>query len=234
MFERFSPEVRQVVLDAKAQAARLGHSFIGCEHLMLSMSASETLVGDVFRELGLAPAAIEPVVLGLLRTPRAPIDKDALAAIGIDLEAVTARVEEAFGPGALNCSPKRARRRWRRRRALASPTGMVTPFTPNAKKCLEGALRQAVSARDGHIGVAHMAVSTTVHACRHGPADPFRARRAGRYRRLFGDRAHAPPANRRQARRWGAANRRLRRTQTPVLIAQDQSLEPVNIAAHGA
>ena len=195
MFERFSPEVRQVVLDAKAQAARLGHSFIGCEHLMLSMSASETLVGDVFRELGLAPAAIEPVVLGLLRTPRAPIDKDALAAIGIDLEAVTARVEEAFGPGALNCSPKRARRRWRRRRALASPTGMVTPFTPNAKKCLEGALRQAVSARDGHIGVAHMAVSPR-RCVPAWPRGSFPARRAGGYRRLFGDRAHAPPANR--------------------------------------
>ncbi len=159
MFERFSPEGRQVVLDAKAQAARLGHNFIGCEHLMLSMSASETLVGEVFRELGLAPTAVEPVVLRLLRAPRAPIDKDALAAIGIDLEAVTARVEEAFGPGALDCAPKRARRRWRHQRALVSPAGTVTPFTPNAKKCLEGALRQAVSTRDGHIGVANMAVS---------------------------------------------------------------------------
>jgi Clp amino terminal domain, pathogenicity island component len=82
-----------------------------------------------------------------------------LAAIAIDLEAVTARVEEVFGPGALDCAPRRARRRWRHQRALVSPPGTVMPFTPNAKKCLEGALRQAVSARDGHIGVAHMAVS---------------------------------------------------------------------------
>jgi ATP-dependent Clp protease ATP-binding subunit ClpA len=159
MFERFSPEGRQVVLDAKAQAVRLGHNFIGCEHLMLSLSASGTLVGEVFRELGLAPAAVEPVVLRLLRAPRALIDKDALAAIGIDLEKVTARIEEAFGPGALDCPPRRVRRRWRRPRALVSPAGKVTPFTPNAKKCLEGALRQAVPTRDGHIGVAHMAVS---------------------------------------------------------------------------
>ena len=159
MFERFSPEGRQVVLDAKTQAVRLGHNFIGCEHLMLSMSASDTLVGEVFRQLGLAPAAIEAVVLRLLRAPRAPIDKDALAAIGIDLEAVTARVEEAFGPGALDGAPSRARRRGRRQRALVSPPGMATPFTANAKKCLEGALRQAVSTHDGHIGVAHMAVS---------------------------------------------------------------------------
>jgi hypothetical protein len=159
MFERFSPEARQVVLDAKAQAARLGHNFIGCEHLMLSLSASETLVGEAFHELTLAPAAIEPVVLRLLGTPRAPIDKDALAAIGIDLEAVTARVEQAFGPGALDGAPRHARRRWRRQRALASPAGIVTPFTPNAQKCFAGALHRAVATRDGNVGVAHIAVS---------------------------------------------------------------------------
>jgi ATP-dependent Clp protease ATP-binding subunit ClpA len=157
MFERFSTEARQVVLDAQAHAARLGHNYIGCEHLMLSLSGSETVVGEVFDELGLAPAAIEPVVLRLLRAP--PIDKDSLAAIGIDLGTVTARVEEAFGPGALDCTPKGARRRCRRQRAPVASAGMAAPFTPNAKKCLEGALHQAVSTRDGHIGVVHLAVS---------------------------------------------------------------------------
>jgi hypothetical protein len=39
-----------------------------------------------------------------------------------------ARVEEAFGPGALDCAPRRARRRWHRRRALVSPTGWSRPL----------------------------------------------------------------------------------------------------------
>ena len=45
---------------------------------------------------------------GLVRTPRRrpraeprPLDAEALATIGIDLDEVRRRVEEAFGPGAL-------------------------------------------------------------------------------------------------------------------------------------
>ena len=159
MSERFSPDGRQVVRDASAQAARLGHNFIGCEHLLLSMSASETPVGELLRRARAAAGGDRARGLAVARAHQVPIDKDALAAIGIDLEAVTARVEEAFGPCALDCPPKRARRRVRRQKALVFPAGMVTPFTPNAKKCLEGALRQAVSTRDGHIALAHIAVS---------------------------------------------------------------------------
>jgi ATP-dependent Clp protease ATP-binding subunit ClpA len=76
---------------------------------------------------------------------RPDLDADALATIGIDLDAIRARIEDAFGPGALS--------RRRCRRGVMAP-GM--PFTPHAKKALELALREAVALGDRHIGSEHV------------------------------------------------------------------------------
>src|SRR4029077_2378129 len=58
------------------------------------------------------------------------LDRDALASIGIDLDAVRDKVEAAFGPGAFTAAPSRgprgrhgARRRMRRARWAAAPAG---------------------------------------------------------------------------------------------------------------
>jgi ATP-dependent Clp protease ATP-binding subunit ClpA len=74
------------------------------------------------------------------------IDRDALATLGIDLDAVRERVERAFGPGALI----------RRRRCRRGTVGGQLPFTPRAKKALELTLREALSLgqrelRDEHV-----------------------------------------------------------------------------------
>ena len=36
MFERFTEDARHVVVQAQADARRLEHGFIGCEHLLLA------------------------------------------------------------------------------------------------------------------------------------------------------------------------------------------------------
>ena len=66
------------------------------------------------------------------------LDADALATLGIDLDAVRERVERTFGAGALS------RRRGRR----GVVPGGALPFTPRAKKVLELSLREAIAMGD--------------------------------------------------------------------------------------
>src|SRR5690242_11928320 len=119
----FSPALRETGVQAHRQARQLGHDFIGGEHLLLALAGSWTPAGAALREQGVTPDQVRAQILRLLpgasraaRDPRgAAIDAEALAAIGIDLDAVRARVERAFGPGALSL-PVRCSRRpaWRR------------------------------------------------------------------------------------------------------------------------
>ena len=74
------------------------------------------------------------------------VDADALAALGIDLDEVRRRVEEAFGPGALD------RARAPKRRFL----GGHIPFAKEAKKALELALREALALKHNYIGTEHI------------------------------------------------------------------------------
>jgi ATP-dependent Clp protease ATP-binding subunit ClpA len=86
-------------------------------------------------------------------------DGTALRDLGIDLDSVRRRVEERFGPGALDTPPPRRGRRWPRRRNRSPrcepPNGHIA-FTPRAKKSLELALREAVAARSREIGLPHL------------------------------------------------------------------------------
>ena len=40
MFERFTGTARHVVVQAQEDARRLGHNYIGCEHLLLAAAAA--------------------------------------------------------------------------------------------------------------------------------------------------------------------------------------------------
>jgi ATP-dependent Clp protease ATP-binding subunit ClpA len=158
MFERFTPEARQILCDARGQAIRLGHDWIGCEHLLLALAASDSPAGEVVRDLGATPAAVEGALLAVLGTPSDSLDGEALAAIGIDLEAVRERVEAAFGPGALSRPRARRGSRWRRPRRECPDIGPGRrPFTPRARKCLELSRRQAEASAQALIGMEHLA-----------------------------------------------------------------------------
>ena len=161
MFERFSKEARTVVVDAQVHARRLGHTYIGCEHLLLAVSAVESQVGECLRGIGVTPEAVEAATRRLVGTPGA-LDRDALAAIGIDLDAVREKVEASFGPHALETMPSTPlRRRWGRRAGCDGSRYGHIPFTPRAKKVLETALREAASPHQRHIGAEHIALALT-------------------------------------------------------------------------
>jgi ATP-dependent Clp protease ATP-binding subunit ClpC len=108
MFERFTDEARRVLVLAQEEARVLEHGFIGTEHLLL----------------------------GILHHGQGPAP-EALAAMGVTLEAARAQVARMVGPQG------------------TAVTGSV-PFTPRAKKALELALRNALQLGHDHIRTEHL------------------------------------------------------------------------------
>lgn len=151
MFERFSDGARQAVAYAQENARRLGHGYIGTEHLLLGLlDQPQALAGRLLAEHGLAKADAERTVLALAGDGEEELDAEALTSIGIDLTAVRDRVEATFGAGALDRSARR-----RGRRADKPVTGHI-PFTRRAKKSLELALRAAERLHHPYIGDGHL------------------------------------------------------------------------------
>ncbi|MEU6852627.1 Clp protease N-terminal domain-containing protein [Actinacidiphila alni] len=170
MFERFAPEARTVVVHAQEHARRLGHTSIGCEHLLLALVAADQPAAAVLREHGVTPEGVEreivrQVGLGAGSDVFGSRNRDALASIGIDLDAVRARLEESFGPDALvradraahlGAHPVGPKRRhgsvrlvphWRRRRA-----GRTAARVPALPPGVTGRYEAALTARPvGHI-----------------------------------------------------------------------------------
>jgi ATP-dependent Clp protease ATP-binding subunit ClpA len=145
MFERFTTDAREAVVQAQVEARGLGHGFIGTEHLLLGLAGGspDDLAAAVLRGEGLSVPRIREEVLRIVGQPRVldDADSEALRAIGIDLDAVTETVERSFGPGALQ-----------RGRA----TFGHIPFTPRSKKVLELAVREAQHLRDDRIRSEHV------------------------------------------------------------------------------
>jgi ATP-dependent Clp protease ATP-binding subunit ClpC len=108
MFERFTDRARRVVVRAQEEARTLNHDFIGTEHILLG------LVGE---GQGVAAKALE--------------------SLGISLETVRQRVEDAVPPG------------------QHSRPGHI-PFTPRAKKVLELSLSEAKLLGHRYIGTEHI------------------------------------------------------------------------------
>jgi ATP-dependent Clp protease ATP-binding subunit ClpA len=148
MFERFTNGARDAVVGAQRHAVALDHGWIGTEHLLLGLLDDRD--GRAARILerwavdgDWARAEVERIV----GRGEPGLDADALATLGIDLDAVRERVERTFGAGALSGSRRCRRGLWR---------GAAVPFTPRAKKALELSLREAIAMGDDHIGAEHV------------------------------------------------------------------------------
>jgi hypothetical protein len=153
MFERFDDGARTVVTHAAEHARRLGHRYVGGEHILLAVVFAGQPASEVMRAQGVTPDLVEEEIvrragLGAGAGLFAGLDRDALATIGIDLDAVRARIEASFGPQALTSAaqvahqdraghlgprPPRIVRDWRRRRrarrALAHAPASRPPVT---------------------------------------------------------------------------------------------------------
>src|SRR4051794_4243785 len=106
MFERFTHEARETVVQAQAEARRLHSGRVGTEHLLLALLGQHTPTAAVLARHGLSR---EPVTTAVQELTDG-LDADALGSLGIDLGAVRERVEATFGPGALDQQPADRRR----------------------------------------------------------------------------------------------------------------------------
>ena len=145
MFERFTSAAREVVVGAQAEARQLHSGRTGTEHLLLALLAQDAPSAAVLSRHGLTHDAVAESVAGHVRA--GGLDPEALAAVGIDLEAVRSTVEASFGEGALDGSPAGSR----------LPGGHI-PFSPRAKKVLELSLREAIALKSKSIADGHIAL----------------------------------------------------------------------------
>ena len=163
MFERFTAGARHLLVRAEEQAIGLGHSWIGCEHLLLAVADTRTREGGLLREKGVSPRAVEEAISAVIGMKACDgDDKILLAGLGIDADAVREAVEATFGEGALGAAPttvsRRRRRRLGRLRAQCTPSP-VPQFTPRAKRCLALSRREALRLKHTHIGVEHITLA---------------------------------------------------------------------------
>jgi ATP-dependent Clp protease ATP-binding subunit ClpA len=163
MFERFTHEARNVVIGAQHQARQLHHNYIGTEHLLLALLQPDSGKSyAVLSDAGLDAVGVRACVEQWLERSAehgSALDADdaaALEAIGIDLDAIRAKVEESFGPGALDPPRPHRHRGLFRRKAKPARAGGRAPFTGRAKKVLELSLREAIALSHNHIGSEHI------------------------------------------------------------------------------
>ena len=165
MFERFTDDARQVVVRAQYEARELRAARIEPVHLLLALAGGTGRGGQVLHAAGIDAARLRSAVAATTD----PLDADALAALGVDLDQVRATVEARFGAGALD--------------GERPGTAGHMPFADGSKRVLEQALRHVLSRRgrrrgraidSGHVlfGVLAVADPTVVRVLQQLQADP--------------------------------------------------------------
>jgi ATP-dependent Clp protease ATP-binding subunit ClpA len=189
--EPFTHGVIAVLEIALGQTNRLGHRYLGAEHLLLAVASAGQPVGAVLRDYGVTPERVQQEIVRQIGPgPGAGLfgglDRDALAAIGVDLDSVRARIESSFeaedltraGQAAHPHRPKvsaRLIRRWHRRHAatmapipLRAAAGLwrrdrdatiFVPFAPSALESLQNIRRAARAQHNAKPDVEHIALA---------------------------------------------------------------------------
>lgn len=136
MFERFTTDARQTVVLAQECAA--GRKDVTVTPVDLLLALTRGPLGPLLADAGVTQRAIEASRAGT--QPGSVDDDTALRSIGIDLHAIRASIESAFGQGALDAvpTPRRSRPPWGRVR------GGHIPFGGTAKETLSLGLRETV------------------------------------------------------------------------------------------
>jgi ATP-dependent Clp protease ATP-binding subunit ClpA len=160
MWDRLAPDARAVMHRALAEADRLGHGYLGDEHVLLGLLGDPDGRGAVvLREAGLDTAGARTELARLTAAgliPQCQADEAAaLRSVGIDVEQVRERLSAVFGAEAVGRAVCRASRRpwWqgggRRRTPLCGRPLFV-------KRALELAAGHAGAAGEQMIGPEHL------------------------------------------------------------------------------
>jgi ATP-dependent Clp protease ATP-binding subunit ClpA len=157
MFERFTDKARKVVLLATAKATERGENEIRPVHMLYGVTATDGVAARALTALGVDTAAVERELGRASAASAGPLsardqaaddDAEALAAIGIDLDEIKRRIEESFGPGALERVPLTPK-------GPLNWTGKL-PLNEASKLSLALSLREARALHHHYIGTEHM------------------------------------------------------------------------------
>ena len=149
MFERFTDKARAAVILARTEASERGDQ-IRPVYMLHALASGDGVAAQVLAGLGVDAGDIERRLdrTAPLRNPRegGPPDDDAeaLASIGIDLDEIRRKVEESFGPGALERAP------------TAPPGAGRITMTREAKQSVELAAQEARAMHHSYIGTEHL------------------------------------------------------------------------------
>jgi ClpA/ClpB-like protein len=148
MTRNFAEDANAIVVQAYEHAIRLGHPYLGGEHLLLALAAAGQPAGVVLREHGVTPGRVEAEIVRLSGGGLfGDLDRDALATVGVDIDAVRTTTEASFGQEALTRAARAVHRKPRwfdpRRMAFVGRDGAFLPLGPGAGQALQGARREA-------------------------------------------------------------------------------------------
>jgi hypothetical protein len=170
---RLTADARAIHSAAFDHAIRMGHPYMGSEHVLLALAGADHPAPAVLRAHGVTTGRVEEQIIRLWGGGVfGDLDPKLLAAIGIDVDAVRVRTVDAFGPMALRraavaqrASQARRRRghgvaRWdpRRRGPGAHRDGVFLPAGPGAFQSLHYARLAEQERHDSQIGVGHFAL----------------------------------------------------------------------------
>jgi ATP-dependent Clp protease ATP-binding subunit ClpA len=154
-----TPDARAVTIQAYEHAIRLGDRYLGGEHFLLALAGADESAGAVLREHGVTPERVEAEIVrfaggGLFDD----LDRGALAAIGIDVDAVHAKIEASFGQEALARAARAAHREPGRfsLRSGAMRDGVFLPHGPGAEQAIFNARHEALARHATQAGVDHL------------------------------------------------------------------------------
>jgi hypothetical protein len=148
MTRNFNEDANAIVVQAYEHAIRLGDPRLGGDHFLLAMAAASQPASAVLREHGVTPGRVEAEIVRLSGGGLfGDLDRDALATVGVDIDAVRATTEASFGQEALTRAARAVHRKPRwfdpRPAAFAGRGGAFLLLGPGAGQALQHARREA-------------------------------------------------------------------------------------------
>ena len=167
---------RAVQMGAFEHARRLGHPYVGCEHTLLALAGVDHPAAAALREHGVTPDRVEEQVIRLWGGGLfGDLDSNALAAVGIDVDAVRTRMTETFTPEALSRAGHAMHprgfsgSRWDPRRRGGPgihADGVFLPHSPDFIQMMHTAFAERDARHDAQVGVETLALG--VLSCTKG------------------------------------------------------------------
>lgn len=191
MFDRCDANSRAVLDAALTESRRLGHNYLGTEHLLVALVDRRHLLPEIAAALLPDPDSVRSALAAALgASPQR--DAELLEVMGIDLDEVRSAVRHTFGADALErLGRRRAHQPWqpwrRPSRRCSSLLAGTMSVAPRVKQSLERARHDAERRGITYIDPAALLLGTVEvpdamsnRLLRDTGADPERIRRARR------------------------------------------------------